>query len=128
MHWSIITPNPKGSQQAASTKAAAGLPQSCVCSRSAIHRLSILEARDREHVKLIEQQAKRIAELEKKNPTQRLDEAYSLKAEDKRREDAQQRGKSKKRSRSPHGADESQRLKNWPSPLMQKMCGRANIR
>ena len=91
-------------------------------------RLSNLEARDREHVKLIEQQAKRIAELEKKNPTQRLDEAYSLKAEDKRRKDAQQRGKSKKRSRSPHGADESQRLKNWPSPLMQKMCGRANIR
>ena len=55
--------------------------------------------------KRIERQAKRIAELEaelkelrKKNPTQRLDEAYSVKAEEKRREDAQQDGASKKKT------------------------------
>ena len=54
--------------------------------------------------KQLERQAKRIAELEaelkelrKKNPTQRLDDAYSVKAEEKRREDAQQDGKSKKK-------------------------------
>jgi transposase len=54
--------------------------------------------------KQLERQAKRIAELEaelkelrKKNPTQRLDDAYSVKAEEKRREDAQQHGKSKKK-------------------------------
>jgi hypothetical protein len=54
--------------------------------------------------KLTERQAKRIAELEaelkelrKKNPTQRLDDAYSVKAEEQRREDAQQDGKSKKK-------------------------------
>lgn len=53
--------------------------------------------------KLIERQAKRIEELEselkelrKKNPTQRLDDAYSVKAEEKRRENAPQDGKSKK--------------------------------
>ena len=54
--------------------------------------------------KLMDRQAKRIAELEselkelrKKNPTQRLDEAYSVTAEEKRREAAQQDGKSKKK-------------------------------
>lgn len=54
--------------------------------------------------KLIERQAKRIEELEselkelrKKNPTLRLEEAYSVKAEEKRREDAQQSGKPKKK-------------------------------
>ncbi len=39
-------------------------------------------------------------ELRKKNPTQRLDEAYSVKAEEKRREDAQQDGKSKEQKRT----------------------------
>lgn len=67
-------------------------------------RLAVLEARDRAQTKhlaaqakLIEEQAKRIAELEKRHPTQRLDEAYSVKAEEKRREDAQQDGKPKKK-------------------------------
>ncbi len=63
--------------------------------------------------KLVARQAKRIEELEaelkelrRKNPTQRLDDAYSVKAEEKRREDAQQSGtpkakkqKSKRRGR-----------------------------
>ncbi len=50
----------------------------------------------------IARQAKRIEELEselkelrKKNPTQRLDDAYSVKAEEKRREGFQQDGKPK---------------------------------
>jgi len=58
--------------------------------------------------KLMDRQAKRIAELEselkelrKKNPTQRLDEAYSVNAEEKRRAEAQQDGKpSKKKQKS----------------------------
>ena len=55
-------------------------------------RLEVLEVRDREQSQLIERQAKRIAELEKenqqlrqKNPTQRLEESYSLRAEEQRR-------------------------------------------
>ena len=66
-------------------------------------RLAVLEIRDRQQTKqlaaqtkLIDAQAKRIAELEKKNPTLRLDEAYSVKAEEKRRAEAQQDGKPKK--------------------------------
>jgi len=54
--------------------------------------------------KQLDAQAKRIEELEselkelrKKNPTQRLDQAYKVKAEEKRREDAQQTGKPKKK-------------------------------
>jgi transposase len=68
-----------------------------------LHRLSVddlaglvLRLRGR-----LESQARRIAELEreleehrKQNPTQRLDEAYSLMAEEKRRDDAQRGGKS----------------------------------
>lgn len=74
--------------------------------RTPLHNLShddlvglILQMR-----KQLEAQAKRIEELEselkelrKKNPTQRLDEAYSVKAEEKRREDAQQTGQRKKK-------------------------------
>ena len=72
-------------------------------------RLEVVEARDREQAlrsehqaQLTERQAKRIAELEKenhqlrqKNPTQRLEEAYSLRGEEQRREAAQQDGVSK---------------------------------
>jgi transposase len=54
--------------------------------------------------KLAARQAKRIEELEaelkelrKKNPTQRLDDAYSVKAEEKRREDALQEAKPKQK-------------------------------
>lgn len=55
-----------------------------------------------QQAKVIARQAKRIEELEselkelrKKNPTQRLDDAYSVKAEEKRREGFQQDGKPK---------------------------------
>ena len=54
--------------------------------------------------KQLAKQAKRIEELEgelkelrKKNPTQRMDDAYSVKAEEKRRDDAQQDAKPKAR-------------------------------
>jgi len=59
-------------------------------------RLAILEARDREQTKRIEEQARRIEELERRHPTQRLDAAYSMKAEEKRQADAGQGGKSKR--------------------------------
>ncbi len=65
-------------------------------------RLEVLEVRDREQSQLIERQAKRIVELEKEDrqlrqklgqrPTERLEEAYSLRAEEQQREAAQQRG------------------------------------
>ncbi len=55
-----------------------------------------------QQARVIARQAKRIEELEselkelrKKNPTQRLDDAYSVKAEEKRREGIQQSGKPK---------------------------------
>lgn len=56
-------------------------------------RLSVLEQRDRDQTKRLEEQARRIEELEKRNPTPRLDEAYSLKAEEKRQAEAQHGGK-----------------------------------
>src|SRR5437868_2950206 len=63
-------------------------------------RLTVLEQRNRELEKRnqeqserLEEQARRIEELEKRNPTPRLDEAYSLKAEEKRQADAQQGGR-----------------------------------
>ena len=65
-------------------------------------RIGELEARDREQTQQLERQAKRIAELEQENqqlrqklgqhPTQRLDEAYSLRSEEQRREAASQNG------------------------------------
>ena len=62
-------------------------------------RLEVLEVSHREQAQLIERQGKRIVEMEKdihqlrqKNPTQRLEEAYSLRAEEQRREAAPQNG------------------------------------
>ncbi len=55
-----------------------------------------------QQARVIARQAKQIEELEselkelrKKNPTQRLDDAYSVKAEEKHREDIQQNGEPK---------------------------------
>ena len=69
-------------------------------------RLGVLEVSHREQARLIERQAKRIAELEQENhqlrqkhPTQRLDEAYSLRAEEQRREAASQNGVPSKKKR-----------------------------
>lgn len=59
-------------------------------------RLVILEARDRAQTKRIEEQARRIEELERRHPTQRLEAAYSLKAEEQRRADAGRGRKSKR--------------------------------
>ena len=62
-------------------------------------RLEVLEVSHREQAQRIERRAKRIAELEKenhqlrqKNPTQRLEEAYSSRAGEQRREAAPQNG------------------------------------
>ncbi len=79
--------------------------------RNPLHNLShddlvamILQKQLAAQAKLMDRQAKRIEELEselrelrKRNPTQRLEEAYSLTAEEKRREDAEQDGKPKKK-------------------------------
>ncbi len=59
-------------------------------------RMAVLEARDRAQTKRIEEQARRIEELERRHPTQRLDAAYSMKAEEQRQADARQGGKSKR--------------------------------
>jgi len=63
-----------------------------------------LQKQSAAHVKLMDRQAKLIAEheselkeLRKKNPTQRLNEAYSVKAEEQRRAEAQQAGKPSKK-------------------------------
>lgn len=50
-----------------------------------------------EQAKQIAEQARRIEELEKRNPTPRLEEAYSMRSEEKRRADAEQIGKSKRK-------------------------------
>lgn len=65
-----------------------------------------MEVRDREQSQLIERQAKRIVELERevqqlrqKNPTQRFEEAYSLRAEEQRREASSRGGEPAKTKR-----------------------------
>ena len=46
---------------------------------------------------------KRIAELEKKNPTQRLDKSYSAKADEKRRKDAESKASGKPKAHGSSG-------------------------
>ena len=96
-------------------------------------RLAVSEARDREQARLLEEMARRIEELEKRNPTQRLDEAYSMRAEEKRQADAQQDGQSKrpKKQKSPRRGRISTAEKLalathhedvWPSEFSQEDC------
>ena len=59
-------------------------------------RLSGAERLNLELTKRLEEQARRIEELEKRNPTKRLDESYSMKAEEKRQAEAGQSGKTKR--------------------------------
>jgi hypothetical protein len=61
----------------------------------------------------------RIAELEKKNPTRRLDQSYSLSAEEKRRQDAASGGKKK------HGSsgDRQQSKRRGRRPAQDKIDG-----
>ena len=70
-----------------------------VCHREQLQRFE-------QQSQLIERQGKRIAGMEKeihhlrqKNPTQRLEEAYSMRAEEQRREAAQQDGMPSKTKR-----------------------------
>ena len=113
-------------------------------------RLEVLEARDREQAQqigqqalLIGRQAKRMAELEKENqqlrqklsqhPTQRLDEAYSLRAEEQRRDATSQNGvpsKTKKQKSARRGRiSTAQKLALatrhediWPSDRPRSEC------
>ena len=103
-------------------------------------RLEVLEVRDREQSQLIERQAKRIAELEKENqqlrqrhPTLRLEEAYSLRAEEQRREAAPQDGvppktkKQKSERRGRMSTDQKLALATrhediWPSDRPHSEC------
>ena len=103
-------------------------------------RLEVLEVRDREQSQLIERQAKRIAELEKevqqlrqKHPTLRLEEAYSLRAEEQRREAAPQDGvppktkKQKSERRGRMSTDQKLALATrhediWPSDHLRSDC------
>ena len=59
-------------------------------------RLSGAERLNLELTERLQEQARRIYELEKRNPTIRLDESYSMKAEEKRQADAGQPGKTKR--------------------------------
>ncbi len=64
-------------------------------------QIAELSRRNHEQAIQIAEQARRIEELEKRHPTPRLDEAYSMRAEEKRKADADQSGKSKhKRQKS----------------------------
>ena len=56
-------------------------------------RLAGLDRRNQELEKRLEEQERRLEELEQRNPTVRLDEAYSMKAEEKRQAEAQNGGK-----------------------------------
>ena len=60
-------------------------------------QMAELVRRNNEQSKQIAEQARRIEELEKRNPTPRLDEAYSMRAEEKRRADAAQNGKPRRK-------------------------------
>ena len=65
-------------------------------------RLEVLERQNAELTKRLEKQSRRIEELEKRHPTVRLDESYSMKAETQRRADAagkKHKQKSKRRGR-----------------------------
>ena len=60
----------------------------------------------------IQQPKKRIAELEKKNPTQRLDKSYSLKADEKRRKEAETKKSGKPKT---HGSSGDQQAPDLPA-------------
>ena len=60
-------------------------------------QLATAEQRNQELTKRVEELARVVEELQKRNPTPRLDEAYSMKAEENRRKDAERGGKSGRR-------------------------------
>jgi hypothetical protein len=71
----------------------------------------------------IEELERELSEYRKKNPTQRLDESYSLKAEEKRREDAQQaRRARKKKQKSERRGRISTAEKLAQATVQQNVC------
>ena len=95
-------------------------------------QMAELVRRNNEQSKQIAEQARRIEELEKRNPTPRLDEAYSMRAEEKRRADAAQNGKprrKKQKSKRRGRISTAQKLAEatmhediWPAPHRLEDC------
>jgi hypothetical protein len=95
-------------------------------------QLAELARFNREQAKQIEELSRRLEELEKRNPTPRLDEAYSMKAEEKRQADAQQGGNSKRKkqkskrrgriSKAEKLAQATMHQDIWPVPHPLKEC------
>ena len=95
-------------------------------------QMAELVRRNNEQSKQIAEQARRIEELEKRNPTTRLDEAYSMRAEEKRRADAEQSGKprrKKQKSKRRGRISTAQKLAEatmhediWPAPHRLEDC------
>ena len=67
----------------------------------------------------------RIVELEKKNPTQRLDESYSMKADEKRRQQEEEQKSGKSRLHGSHG-DQQASLRRGRKPSYEKI-DQANV-
>jgi transposase len=86
------------------------------------------ERRNAELVKRLEDQARRIEELEKRHPTVRLDESYSMQAEERRRADAS--GKKRKQNSPRRGRiSTAEKLAQatleedvWPSQYRREDC------
>ena len=84
-------------------------------------RLGESERRNAELMKRLEEQARRIEELEKRHPTIRLDESYSMKAEERRQAEAsgkKHKQKSKRRGRISTAEKLAQATREedvWPS-------------
>ena len=91
-------------------------------------RLDALERQNAELTKRVEKQARRIEELEKRHPTVRLDESYSMKSEEQRRADAagkKHKQKSKRRGRISTAeklAQATRQVNVWPSQYSLEDC------
>jgi transposase len=91
-------------------------------------RIVELEGRLEEQAERIEEQARRIEELEKRHPTVRLDESYSMKAEERRQAQAsgkKHKQKSKRRGRISTAEKLAQAMMEddvWPSQFPREDC------
>jgi transposase len=90
--------------------------------------LESAERRNAELERRIEEQARRIEELEKRHPTPRMDEAYSMKAEERRQADAS--GKKRKQKSARRGRiSTAEKLAQatleedvWPTAFTRDQC------
>lgn len=91
-------------------------------------RLDVLERQNAELTKRVEKQSRRIEELEKRHPTVRFDESYSIKAETQRRADAagkKHKQKSPRRGRISTAEKLAQATRHedvWPSQFAPAQC------